>query len=382
MTRLHDALVIGGGPAGSALAQALARAGRDVVLVEREAGPHDKVCGEFLSHEAVHYLRDLGVQPERLGAVPIDEVGFSAAKGMARCRLPFPAWSLSRRRMDEALIERARAAGAVVRRGLAVRQLDRGGHWIAQLADGSPVSARDAFIGTGKHDLRGWKRGPGRQNDLIGLKMHVRLAAGQAARLGRRVELFLFPGGYGGLEPIEEGAANICLLVRKQAFQQFGQGWEALLDHVGRANPHLGERLAGASSMHDRPLAIAGIPYGLVQQPDDGCWRLGDQAAVIPSFAGEGMSIALHSACLAADYHLRGRTSAAFHHRMRADVAARVGGATLLSRLLVQAWPQAVLGHAARLCPGALAAVAALTRIPDRALRRLPLSMVAGGAGS
>ena len=44
---------IGGGPAGSALATRLARSGREVVLVERETGPHDKVCGEFLSWEAV-----------------------------------------------------------------------------------------------------------------------------------------------------------------------------------------------------------------------------------------------------------------------------------------------------------------------------------------
>jgi len=50
-------LVIGGGPAGSMLALRLAGSGREVRLLEKEREPHHKVCGEFLSAEAVEYLR-------------------------------------------------------------------------------------------------------------------------------------------------------------------------------------------------------------------------------------------------------------------------------------------------------------------------------------
>ena len=57
----YDAAVIGGGVAGPALATELARAGRSVILFEKEKEAHDKVCGEFISHEGVRYLRDLGV---------------------------------------------------------------------------------------------------------------------------------------------------------------------------------------------------------------------------------------------------------------------------------------------------------------------------------
>ena len=65
-------LVIGGGLAGAGLAVTLASAGRAVTLVERETQPHHKVCGEFVSAEAMLYLRDLGLDLESLGAVRID----------------------------------------------------------------------------------------------------------------------------------------------------------------------------------------------------------------------------------------------------------------------------------------------------------------------
>lgn len=81
----------------------------------------------------------------------------------------------------------------------------------------------------GKHDLKGFKRTPGRQNDLVGFKLHWRLAAAQQATLGPAVELFLFPGGYAGLELVEGGIANLCLVVRREHFTSLGGRWDFLL---------------------------------------------------------------------------------------------------------------------------------------------------------
>jgi len=53
MTKMVLSLIIGGGVAGGAVAAHLACARREVILIERKAGPHDKVCGEFISCEAV-----------------------------------------------------------------------------------------------------------------------------------------------------------------------------------------------------------------------------------------------------------------------------------------------------------------------------------------
>lgn len=364
MTRLLDAVVIGGGPAGSALAQWLASAGRQVTLIERTQGPHDKVCGEFLSYEALHYLRLLGIDPRHLGAVPITTVGLAEGPHVTSRHLPFPALSLSRRCLDEVLLERARAAGAVVRRGITVMALGREEQgWSIRLSDGSIFSARDAFVATGKHDLRGWKRPPGSQNDLIGLKLHFRLTERETAELTGRVELLLFTGGYGGLESIEDGLANLCLLVRKARFEQAGKSVDRLLDEIRGDCPHLARRLDGAQPMQTRPMAIASIPYGLVRQSTTGCWHLGDQAAVIPSFAGEGMSIALHSAHLAAEYYLAGRSAKDYQRELARHVSGQIRRATALSHLLVHPRSQRLMAGGVRFLPSALAIVASATRL-------------------
>ncbi len=77
-----DVLVVGAGPAGSAAAATLARAGRDVVLVDAQAFPRDKVCGDGLIPDAHHALRKLGVLDEVMAqAQPVRYVGCVGPRG-------------------------------------------------------------------------------------------------------------------------------------------------------------------------------------------------------------------------------------------------------------------------------------------------------------
>lgn len=368
---MPDALVIGGGLAGGAVATRLAQAGREVVLVEREAGAVDKVCGEFLSREAGLYLAALGLDLPALGAVAIDTVRLCVRDHVAAVALPFAALSLSRRVLDEALLARAATAGAVIRRGARVVALAREGiEWAARLEDGTTLRAREAFLASGKHDLRGYPRPQGVQHDLVAFKLHWRLAPAQAAELDRHVELVTFEGGYAGLQPVEGGLANLCLLVRRRRLQALGNRWPGLLAAIRADSAHLDRRLAGAEPCWSKPLALSAIPYGHVQRRADVLWRLGDQAAVIPSFSGDGMSIALHSAELAASAYLAGESADRFQRDLARDVSGQVRLATLLSQALVRGASQTAIGAAARLWPGLVARVALRTRVSDAALAR------------
>src|SRR5580692_8541024 len=129
----NEVLILGGGVAGCAASIALARKGRSVTLIERESTPRHKVCGEFLSGEALEDLHALGINVASLGAVPIDYVRLAAARRAADAPLPFPAASLTRKALDTALIAEAIATGVRVARGRSVQALDRtaGNTWRA-----------------------------------------------------------------------------------------------------------------------------------------------------------------------------------------------------------------------------------------------------------
>jgi flavin-dependent dehydrogenase len=195
----------------------LAAAGRAVTLLERELKAHHKVCGEFLSREAVAYLEQLGVDAIALGAQTIRSVRLTARNQVVETNLPFTALSVSRSLLDEALIKRAGECGCTVERGAFVERLEsRDGVWTAQLRGGQSWTSARVFLASGKHELRGIERGPGRHGDLVGFKLHWQLAAAETEALGDSMDLFLFKGGYGGLSLVEGNTANFWLCAARR----------------------------------------------------------------------------------------------------------------------------------------------------------------------
>jgi flavin-dependent dehydrogenase len=363
-----ECLVIGGGLAGAMAGLRLAAAGREVLLIEKEAAAHHKVCGEFLSVETVQYLGQAGVDPAAMGAAPIGRVRLAAGAEVAEAALPFPALSLSRRVLDEALIRRAEIRGCVVRRGVAVDQLVRNaGSWTIRLADRTTFTSDNVFLATGKHGLRGWARPAGAQSDLVGFKLHWRLAPDQIEALRGAMELFLFCGGYGGLSLVEEEGGNLCLVVQHTELRRLG-GWSGLFASILEENRLLRARLGGAQAMWRRPLAVSPIPYGHLARGAAGLWAVGDQAAVIPSFTGDGMAIALHSGALAAEFFAKGQRAEQFAAALRGQLRRRMQLALTLSRAMVSEPGRKAAPWILRIVPNSMRWIAAGTRIPSHAL--------------
>ena len=364
-----DVIVVGGGPAGSAAAIALARAGRRVLLLEREAGPVHKVCGEFLSGEAADALRALGVDLGALGALPLATVGLADDRRSADAPLPFPAFAVSRLTLDAALLDRARRAGAAVRTGVAVRAIEPAGAGVrVRTADGTVVQAPRVLLATGKHDLRDWRRtAPApRFADTVGWKMHLRLAPDAAAAVAGRTELHLLrDGGYAGLQPAGEGAAdlcaaNLCVLVPASGGRTFAD----VLAGLAAGRSPLARRLLGARPAWPRALAVAGTPYGhLAPVAAPAVWRLGDQAAVTPSLTGDGMAIALHSGRVAAAVLLAGGGADGYDRALRALVRPQLSRALLAQRVLETAAGRRSVLAIAAVWPGLLSAAASATRL-------------------
>jgi len=374
MREAIDNVVIGGGPAGSMLAIRLAAAGRRVVLLEKEREAQDKVCGEFLSREAVAYLQQAGVEPRELGACAIARVRLTSGGRTVAGRLPFTALSLSRRVLDEALLRRALEAGCEVRRGAFAERLEqKADSWAMRMRDGRTIEAATVFLASGKHDLNAWERRGCAQEDLIGFKMHWRLTPGQTKAARDVMELFLFRGGYGGLALVEDEIANLCLVVRRNRLRKLG-AWRELRQAICDELPFLRERLDGATACWSKPLAISPIPYGFIARRADGLWRVGDQAAVIPSFTGDGMSIALHSARLAAEMYMAGNSAGEYACSLAKQLQSSMRIATVLSRAMVAAWGRMLAPSLFGLRPDAMGQIASWTRIPNDALLTAPLT--------
>ena len=107
-----DVLVVGAGPAGSACAQMLARAGLHTVLVDQHAFPRDKVCGDGLIPDAHAALRKLGVYDEVMAqAQPAQHVGCIGPRG-GRVDVPGSVAVLPRKVLDHILVRAAQRAGA------------------------------------------------------------------------------------------------------------------------------------------------------------------------------------------------------------------------------------------------------------------------------
>jgi flavin-dependent dehydrogenase len=370
MSRI-ECLVIGGGLAGAVAAMRLAQAGREVLLIEKERTAQHKICGEFLSPEAVAYLREAGVEPLRLGAALLRRVRLAMGEQIVEAALPFAALSVSRKVLDEALLTKTEEAGCVVRRGAAVERLVRDGdEWHGELMDGRCVRAASVFLATGKHDLRGWNRRQERgaaQSDFVGFKLHWKLTPAAAETLRDAMELFLFRGGYGGISLVEDDAANMCLVVRRAALHASG-GWTGLIKNICARNSLLRERLDGAEPQWERPLAVGWIPYGYLAQEPDGVWRLGDQAAVIPSFTGDGMAIALHSGVLAAEMYMAGAGEVQYQCRLAGQLRRGMKLAAAVAAAMVNPAGQWMTMGFLPALPRVMCWIAATTRIPQRAL--------------
>jgi flavin-dependent dehydrogenase len=364
-----EVLILGGGVAGCAASIALARKGRRVTLIERESTPRHKVCGEFLSGEALEDLHALGIDVASLGAVPINYVRLAAARRAAEAPLPFPAASLTRKALDTALIAEAIAAGVRVEQGRSVQALSRTASdvWQATLDDGATFEAPTAFLATGKHDLRGYAR-PEDPERWVAFKTYFRLGSAQAAELAHASELMLYPGGYGGIQPVEGGIANFCCVVQQRVLARVGYRWENFLARMQQDCPHLAMRLAGAEPLLAKPISVTHIPYGYIRPTtENGLYCIGDQAAVIPSFTGDGISIALHTARCAVAACLRAEPAPLFQANLRSALRRQVRLAEFAADGLNNSFARSVLPFCLRVWPGVMRVTAKLTRVAQHA---------------
>ena len=357
-----DAIAIGGGLAGAAFALELARRGARVAVVERTVGPALKVCGDFLSREAQELLACLGLDVAAMGAERIGTLRLVTRERRATSQLPFVAAGLSRLCLDEALLLKAQAAGAELIRGEAATALEPAGDKVRVRVGATVLEARCAGLATGKHNLRGWPRAAGANTAM---KIQLVPTREAARALENTVQLVSYRGGYIGACNVEDGSVTICWLLDARAMQERGPDWGAHLAWIARQSSAIGDLLAGARFLSQRPAAVSAIPYGYVRRAviASNVFPLGDQLCVIPSFTGDGTSLALSSGLAAAHAVLAGRPAEAFQAAFLSRIRAQFFWARAVEATFKTEPARSFTVGAVALAPALARLVASLTRV-------------------
>jgi len=301
-TEFRQVAVIGGGIAGSVAAYYSARAGLSTVLFEKTQGPQHKVCGELLSAGAVASLRELGVDFKVLGAQRVRTLRLHGPLRSCESVLSEPAFGLSRWVLDEELLRIAAKAGAEIKRGVLVREMrdelegDLGsmdGRIILETSAGE-VDAKRLILASGKTGFRSVQSGIGRNGGMVAFKMHLKLKPSVYRKLLDHCDVFVFKGGYGSLVPIENGLANFSFIIERRFLMETGTNWDSLAYYIAKNNLAASASLDGAEPQFKHFVTISSVPYGFVrrERARPGIYFVGDQMAVIPFLAGDGMAIA------------------------------------------------------------------------------------------
>lgn len=362
LTGVVDAIAVGGGLAGCAFALELARHGASVAIFERTSGEHHKVCGEFLSDRAQSLLRYLGIDIDALGGSAVDRLFLANGQQRASAPLPFRAIGLSRFLLDGALLKAAEGSGSKIYRATAVEGLEARDGLIRVKAAREIFECRAAALASGKHNVRGLPRPDG---PMAGFKIHLRPTEAARADLSGVVRLIAFTGGYLGLCMVEEDILSMAWIIRSDVLRSIGTSWIAQSTYFAKQSRFFGELIDGAITIWEKPLAVSGLPYGFMRSEAiaQAIYPVGDQLAVIPSFSGDGMALALASGVAAAQAILNGETAPDFQRRMLANYKPQFRRAAALDLVIGNALLRRIGMVGARLLPQVVTMLVSATRL-------------------
>ena len=316
-----EVIVVGAGPAGSTAATYLARAGLDVLLLEKSSFPREKVCGDGLTPRGVKQLIDLGIDT-REEAGWLHNKGLRVVGGGVTLELDwpelatFPPYGVVRPRQDfddmlakaatgagARLHENTTVTGAITERGRVVGVTAKVGPEKTEVSFRAPlvlacdgVSARLALsVGIDKRDdrpmgvaVRRYYASPRTKDDY--LESHLELWSNDGQ---------LLPG-YGWIFGMGDGTVNVGLGILSTSKAYGTTDYRALLKSWLDGTPEeWGFREENATSK----IGGAALPMGFNRKPHyrDGLLLVGDAGGMVNPFNGEGIGFAMESARIAAE---------------------------------------------------------------------------------
>ncbi|HEY2090356.1 MAG TPA: NAD(P)/FAD-dependent oxidoreductase [Thermoanaerobaculia bacterium] len=319
-----DVAVIGAGPAGSTLGALLATRGVKVALMDRDAFPRDKLCGEFLSYDALPIVEILGID---LGDAPrVEHCRVVSRHAAYEFDLPYAARGVSRMTLDDLLHRAAIRNGA-----MPVTET------VTSLESIQAKVIAGAWGRWGRFDTQlGRRFVRDRAHRNFGFKRHYH---GPATNV---IELHSFRRGYLGVNSVDGGVVNICGLVHASRLAGHKGRWDAFVETIRAEEPALDELYARHEPAQEQFLSSEPVIFRARSAVEAGIFMVGDASGVIDPLTGNGMAMAIQSALLAAPLILRllrspqdrAQIESEYRERHRAMFAPRIRWSRAVARLL------------------------------------------------
>lgn len=290
---MRKIIIIGGGLAGLISSIQLVRAGISCTVIEKKSYPFHRVCGEYVSNEALPFLKASGLYPKELNLPQVKFFELSSVDGRSsKLPLGLGGFGISRYSFDHYLYAAAKREGVTFELNTEVTAVNFSDEQFEIEATSGRRSA-DVVIGCfGKRsriDVQQNRDFIRKRSPFAGVKYHAR--TGHPSDL---ISLHNFPGGYCGVCNVDDGVTNLCYLTHRDNLKKYGDV-AAMENAVLFRNPRIRDIFATASFMVPKPEVINEISFETKSPVEHHILMAGDAAGMIAPVCGNGMAIAIHS---------------------------------------------------------------------------------------
>lgn len=294
---LFDVLIIGGGLAGLTNAIHLTKFGKRVLIIEKNAYPQHKVCGEYISNEVLPYLFFLGINPFNSKAVAIDRFQLSTTKNkVISADLPLGGFGISRYTFDHLLANKAKAQGTLFKHDVVKSVNFTNNQFEVITKENQKYTAKVVIGAYGKRsmlDVKLERNFIKKKSPYLAVKMHVKGTFPEDL-----VGLHNFKGGYCGVSKVDNNTINLCYITNYTSFKKYGD-IHSFQEHVIFKNHFLKKLFNETIPVFDKPLTISQISFQTKKPIENHVLMCGDAAGMIHPLCGNGMGMAIQSAQIA-----------------------------------------------------------------------------------
>jgi menaquinone-9 beta-reductase len=292
-------VILGGGLAGLISSIKLISAGIPCKIIEKKTYPFHRVCGEYISNEAVPFLKALDLFPEEFTPPILKRFQLSSVSGKSIILpLDMGGFGISRFSYDNFLYQKARALGVQFMLDTEVEHVDYKNGKFEIKASGQELEA-DIVIGSfgkrSKIDMQLKRSFVQKRSPYVGVKYHIR-----RDHPSDLIALHNFNGGYCGISNIEDGKTNLCYLTHRDLLRKH-RDIETMQQTVMFQNPILKSIFTESEFLFPKPEVINEISFETKEPVEEHILMVGDAAGMITPLCGNGMAMAIHAAKLSSD---------------------------------------------------------------------------------